>query len=96
MAIGMDTKGIINGIASKTGIDPAQGQAIIDALIEVIGQQAAELDTIAVPAFGTFEPKKRTERVNVHPATGKRTLLPPKIVLTFKPSAILKQKISKH
>lgn len=92
----MDTKGIINEIASKTGVDASQGQAVIDALIDVVGQQGAELDTMSVPAFGTFEPKKRTERVNVHPATGKRTLLPPKIVMSFKPSAILKQRISDH
>lgn len=91
----MDTKGIIHGLASRTGVNPAQGQAIIESLIEIIGQHGAEMDTMAVPAFGTFEPKKRAERVNVHPASGKRTLLPPKIVLGFKPSAILKQRISK-
>lgn len=92
----MDTKSIINRLTPKTGVDPQQGHAIIEALIDIIGQHASELDTMAVPAFGTFEPKKRAERVNVHPATGKRTLLPPKIVLTFKPSAILKQRISKR
>ncbi|MDE5673785.1 MAG: HU family DNA-binding protein, partial [Muribaculaceae bacterium] len=51
-----------------------------------------DLDSISVPSFGTFEPRKRLERVALHPASGKRLLVPPKIVLTFKPSVLLKQK----
>lgn len=51
------------------------------------------MDIVTLPGFGNFEAKKRLERVMVMPGTGKRMLLPPKMVLTFKPSAILKQKM---
>ena len=44
-------------------------------------------------AFGNFEVKKRLERVIVNPTTGQRMLVPPKLVVAFKPSQILKAKI---
>lgn len=59
----------------------------------MLSESGSELDSVAVPGFGVFESRKRLERVNVHPATGRRMLLPPKIVIGFKPSAILKQKL---
>jgi nucleoid DNA-binding protein len=51
------------------------------------------MDSVQVPGFGTFEPKKRDERVMVHPSTGKRMLVPPKVVVGFKISNVLKAKI---
>jgi DNA-binding protein HU-beta/integration host factor subunit alpha len=51
------------------------------------------MDTVVVPSFGAFEPKKRNERVMIHPSTGRRMLVPPRIVLTFKISQVLKAKL---
>ena len=42
------------------------------------------------------EAKKKVERIVVNPSTGKRMLVPPKIALSFKPSALLKSKINKQ
>ena len=50
-------------------------------------------EVVAIPNFGTFEVKKRTERVVVNPATKKRQLVPPKLVLGFKPVASMKEKL---
>lgn len=88
----MDTKTLIEKAIEGSSLDSAQGRKIIEALSELIAEKGAELDAVAVPGFGVFEPKKRLERINVHPSTGRRMLLPPKIVLAFKPSALLKQK----
>ncbi len=66
---------------------------LIDAFISVVKTRCGELDSIAVPGFGTFEAKKKLERVVVNPSTGKRMLVPPKIALSFRPSALLKNKL---
>ena len=41
-----------------------------------------------------LEVKKREERISVHPATQVRTLIPPKLVVNFKQSNTLKDKIN--
>ena len=37
--------------------------------------------------------KKRMERIVVNPSTGMRMLVPPKLVLGFKPNASIKEKL---
>lgn len=61
-----------------------------------VGSIAEKLDDdtqLAVQGFGTFEVKKKMERVVVNPASKQRKLIPPKLVLAFKPSAVLKEKM---
>lgn len=89
----MDTKTLIEKACAAGNLDALQGRQIIEAFSGLLCESGSELDSVAVPGFGVFESKKRLERINVHPATGKRMLLPPKIVIGFKASAILKQKI---
>ena len=48
---------------------------------------------LALSGFGTFEVKKKMERIIVTPGSKQKLLVPPKLSLTFKPSAILKDKI---
>jgi DNA-binding protein HU-beta len=38
--------------------------------------------------------RKKKERVSVSPSTGVKMLVPPKLVLTYKPSLVLKEKVN--
>ncbi len=89
----MDNKTLIDNLSRRLDVSRDTVVALIDGLAKTVGECGAELDSVAIPSFGTFEPRKRLERVALHPATGKRLLVPPKIVMTFKPSVSLKQKI---
>ena len=55
-------------------------------------QELEEGNVIAVQGFGSFEVKKKAERISVNPTTKQRMLVPPKLVLTYKPSTLLKDK----
>lgn len=89
----MDNKTLVDTLSRRldTSVDTV-GQ-LIEALTKMVGESASQLDSVTLPGFGTFEARKRMERVAVHPASGKRLLVPPKIVLGFKPSQQLKQLI---
>jgi len=54
-----------------------------------------EGDSVQMANFGNFEVKKKLERVMVNPTTGQRMLVPPKLVLAFKPNPTWKDKIKK-
>ena len=66
---------------------------LIDAFAGVLRSRCGEMDSVVLPGFGTFEPKKRNERVMVNPKSGRRMLVPPKVVLGFKVSNVLKAKL---
>ena len=89
----MDNKKLIETVAANLGRSKADVGRLADALAGVMRTRCGELDSVVVPGFGTFEPKKRNERVMIHPSTGKRMLIPPKVVLGFKVSNVLKAKL---
>lgn len=65
---------------------------LIASLLSDMTQQLEEGNAIAVQGFGTFEVKKKAERISVNPTTKQRMLVPPKLILTYKPSTVLKDK----
>ncbi|MDD7343458.1 MAG: HU family DNA-binding protein [Bacteroidales bacterium] len=89
----MDNKELVERLSEKLGRSKADINKLIGALAEVVKTKASELDSIAVPGFGTFEAKKKNERVVTNPSSGKRMLVPPKITLGFKVSNVLKSKL---
>ena len=89
----MDNKTFVDTLSRNLDISRETVISLIEGLSEVVGECGASLDSILLPSFGTFEPRKRMERVAVHPASGKRLLVPPKIVMSFRPSPNLKQRI---
>lgn len=90
----MDHKTLVDTLSKNLDISRDTVGSLIDSLATIVGETGASLDNITIPNFGTFEPKKRMERVALHPASGKRLLVPPKIVLSFRPSPTLKQRVN--
>lgn len=89
----MDNRTLVRQLAERTGRTHKEVENLLDGFITIIKERCADMDTVAIPGFGAFEPRKRLERINVHPTTGKRILIPPKVTLSFKTSAVLKQKL---
>lgn len=89
----MDNKTLLDTLSKRLDISTDTVATLIDGLTREVGKAGSELDSVAIAGFGTFEPRKRLERVAMHPASGQRLLVPPKIVMTFKPSTPLKQKV---
>ena len=65
---------------------------MVSSLLGVMTQELQDGNTIAIQGFGTFEVKKKLERISVNPVTQQRMLIPPKLVLTYKPSITLREK----
>ena len=88
----MDSKILVETVAANLGRDTADVEKLLDALAGILGARCGEMDNVVIPGFGSFEPRKRNERVMVHPS-GRRILVTPKVVLGFKVSNVLKSKL---
>ena len=82
----MNNKEFIAALARRTGKSRDQVQDLVLSTVQVMSDAFDEAETVTIANFGTFEAKKRAERVIVNPSTNQRQLVPPKIVLTFKPA----------
>lgn len=89
----MNNKDFIAELARRTKSSTKEAQQKMNALVQEITERLCDEDSIMISNFGTFETKKRLERVLVSPTTGQRMLVPPKIVVGFKQSNTLKSKI---
>ena len=68
-------------------------QLLMYTLVDAMNDFFQEGDSVSLNNFGTFEVKKRMERIMVSPTTKKKMLVPPKLVLGFKPSVTMKEKV---
>lgn len=89
----MNNKDFILELAQRTGYSAEDTQTMVNKVVETMGDSFQNDDSVLVPTFGTFEVKKKLERVMVNPSTGQRMLVPPKLVLTFKPNVNWKERI---
>lgn len=89
----MDNNKLVETIAANMGRSTKDVSKLLEAFAGVLRTRCGEMDSVHVPGFGVFETKKRNERVMVHPATHKRMLVPPKVVVGFKVSNVLKAKL---
>ena len=91
----MNNKELINELAEESGYTKEDSQRLVKSLIDTMSEDFEKGENVTISGFGTFEVKKRMERVLVNPTTGKKMLVPPKRVLGFKPSNSIKEQLKK-
>lgn len=87
----MNNKEFISELSRRFVYTNKDTTQLVSSVISIMTQQLQDGNTVAIQGFGTFEVRKKLERISINPATQQRMLIPPKLVLTYKPSAILKQ-----
>ena len=88
----MNNKQFLTELSGKCQMSAEQAAQQIQTLVGVMEDLWQNGDSVSLSGFGVLEVKKKNERVSVNPTTGVRMLVPPKLVLTYKPSSLLKEK----
>ena len=88
----MNNKDFLNNLAARLETTPQDIQTIIEAFSKALSEKLEEGDTLAIQNFGSFEIKKKMERILINPSTKQRMLVPPKLTIAFKASNTLKDK----
>lgn len=88
----MNNKEFISALSRRTGFKTDDTQQMVRATVKEISDMLCEGETVMFSRLGSFDVKKRMERVIVNPGTGQRMLVPPKLVVNFKPVLSAKEK----
>lgn len=91
----MNNRNFIQEISQRTGYKPEDVQRMVYSMIDAMNESFQEGEAVNIPDFGLFEVKKRMERIVKNPSTQQRMLVPPKLVLTFKPVSAIKSVLKK-
>ena len=92
----MKNKDIIQGIQRNISVNGEKAAELLELTASLISKILGDGDSLAIKGFGTFEVKKKEERISVNPATGHRWMIPPKLVPGFKPGTTMKEKIKTY
>ena len=89
----MNNKEYLIKMANKLEMSSKEVQKLTNALVTELAEKTDEGYTVSIQGFGNFEVKKKLERIVVNPTTRQRMLVPPKLLLSFKPSNTLNDKL---
>lgn len=92
----MNNKEFINKMAERLDMPAKEVQKLVAALTDEIANQMEDGSVLAIQGFGNFEVRKKLERVLINPTTKQRMLVPPKLVLSFKPGNTLKDRVKQE
>jgi len=80
----MNNKDLITALSQKTGGKTTDTQSMVLTAVKAIIDNMCDAEPVNINGLGTFDVRKRNERIIVNPGTGKKNLVPPKLVATFK------------
>ena len=89
----MNNKDFTSELSRRLGYTIKDTSELMSSLLSDMTQELQEGNVVTIQGFGTFEVKKKAERISVNPANGKRYLVPPKLVPVFKPGTTVKNRL---
>ena len=80
----------------ELGIKQKEAADHVEALLDLIKETLAKGENVKISGFGIFEVRDKNARRGRNPQTGESITIESRRVLTFKPSAILKEGINRE
>ena len=91
----MNKAELISAVAEKAGLSKKDTEIVINATLDAIAASLQEGDKVQLVGFGSFEVKKRAERVGRNPKTKEAIQIPASKVPVFKAGKALKDAVAK-
>ena len=85
---------IAGSLQSRLGVSKPESSRLLESVLESIKSSLAGGDDVLISGFGKFTVRQKAARRGRNPATGEDMTLEPRRVITFKCSALLKEKIN--
>jgi integration host factor subunit alpha len=85
---------IVENLLAKKLFTKTVSAQIIETLFELLKQSLEQGDDVLISGFGKFSVQEKNQRRGRNPQSGETIMLPPRKVVTFKCSGILRDKIN--
>lgn len=85
---------IVEAIYEKVGFSKKEAADLVEMVFETIKETLENGEKIKISGFGNFVVRQKQPRVGRNPQTGEEITITDRRVLTFKPSAVLKESLN--
>ncbi|RMF83548.1 MAG: integration host factor subunit alpha [Nitrospinota bacterium] len=81
---------LVDILYQKIGFSRNEAAEAVDATLTVLKEALQRGEKVQIVGFGTFVVRQKRVRMGRNPKTGEEITIPPRRVLTFRPSKILR------
>ncbi|MCH9853116.1 MAG: integration host factor subunit alpha [Alphaproteobacteria bacterium] len=85
---------LVEELYNQLGLSRRECKTLVEQILEEMSAALIANDSVKISAFGSFLVRNKKERVGRNPRTGELAAITPRRVLSFRASAMLKQKIN--
>lgn len=78
----------------EVGLSRNESAALVEAVIQHMSDALVAGEQVKISSFGTFSVRAKTERLGRNPKTGEEVPISPRRVLSFRPSHLMKDRVS--
>ena len=78
----------------EVGLSRNESADLVESVLEKISTSLVAGEQVKISSFGTFSIRQKNARVGRNPKTGEEAPIPPRRVLTFRPSHLMKDRVS--
>ena len=96
MRINLTKKEIVNSIYMQIGFSKNISETLLEDIFELILNNLIEHKKLKIAKFGTFELRKKKQRIGRNPKTKESKIISARNVILFKPSKEFKKFINQH
>ena len=94
--INLTKKEIVNSIYMQIGFSKNISETLLEDIFELILNNLVEYKKLKIAKFGTFELRKKKQRIGRNPKTKERKIISARNVILFKPSKEFKKFINQY
>jgi len=81
-------------VYQEVGLSRNESADLLESVLSKISATLAEGESVKISSFGSFSVRSKGERIGRNPKTGEEVPILPRKVLVFRPSQVLKARIS--
>ena len=81
-------------VYQEVGLSRNESADLLESVLKKISQTLASGESVKISSFGSFSVRNKGQRIGRNPKTGEEVPILPRKVLVFRPSQVLKAKIS--
>lgn len=85
---------IVQNVYQRHDLTKAKAAEAVECFLSIAKKCMANGEDLLISGFGKFNVKRKNARRGRNPQTGKELILDARYVVTFKPSGILRERIS--
>lgn len=90
----MNNKDFVERLSAKAELDKEQVTELLCSFSDVFTSSLCDGKVISIQGFGNFEQKEKSERKIYNPSTKEFKLVPKKVVVNYKMSPVLKDRVN--